>query len=80
MISSGHKNTRDDNDYNDLESGKECGRLHGLVLLGGFDIVLMGDVNALKENEKGGLSHLRAEGRPNLDGAIVGCGRARRNT
>jgi hypothetical protein len=42
----------------------------------------LGDVNArlLKGNETGELSHLRAEGRPNLDGAVVGSGRARRNT
>jgi hypothetical protein len=41
MISSGHKNTRDDHDDEDLEEGKNPGRLYGLVLLGWTGIVLM---------------------------------------
>jgi hypothetical protein len=80
MIGSGHKNTRDDDDDEDLEEGKHAGGLYGLVLLGRTGIVLIrGDERSNVEIRWERLVHLRAEGRPNLDRAVVGSGRARRN-
>jgi hypothetical protein len=54
MVSSGHKNTRDDNDDEDLEKRKNSGRLHGLVLLGRTGIVLIGGREpSIARNESG---------------------------
>jgi hypothetical protein len=54
MIGSGHKNTRDDYDDEDLEERKNPGGLHGLVLLGRTGIVLIGgDERPIARNETG---------------------------
>ena len=60
MISRGHKNTRDDDDDKNLEKGKDSGRLHDLVLLGGTGVILLGeDERSIVRNERGHLTSER---------------------